>query len=73
MVGAWELAEGTVLGDFSCVGAMGQGGPPGGGGIDVPYSRGPSLQDVMPDDLRWSRCNNNGNKAHNKCHALESS
>ena len=43
MVGAWGLAEGTVLGYFSCVGAMGQGGPPGGGDVDVPNSRGPQL------------------------------
>ena len=32
----------------------------------------PNLQDViMPDDLRWTWCNNNGNKAHSKCNALE--
>ena len=34
----------------------------------------PSLGDLMPDDLRWSWCNNNSrNKAHNKYKALESS
>ena len=33
----------------------------------------PSFQDLMPDDLRWSWCNNKRNKAHNKCNALESS
>ena len=27
----------------------------------------------MLDDLRWSWCNTNRNKVHNKCHALESS
>ena len=27
----------------------------------------------MPDDLRWSWCNNNRNKVHNQCDALESS
>ena len=27
----------------------------------------------MPDDLRWSQYNNNRNKVHNKCNALESS
>ena len=27
----------------------------------------------MPDDLRWSWCNNNRNKLHNKCNTLESS
>ena len=32
----------------------------------------PSLWDLMPDDLRWSWYNNNGNKVHNKCNALES-
>ena len=33
----------------------------------------PSLWDLMPDDLRWSWCNNNDrNKVHNKC-VLESS
>ena len=35
--------------------------------------RVPNLQDLMPDDLRWSRCNNNRNKVHNKCNVLESS
>ena len=39
-----------------------------------PYITGVSnLQDLVPDDLRWSWCNNNRNKAHNKCNALESS
>ena len=33
----------------------------------------PELSDLMPDDLRWSGCNNNRNKVHNKCNALESS
>ena len=33
----------------------------------------PSLQDLMPDDLRWNWCNNNRNKVHNKCYTLESS
>ena len=27
----------------------------------------------MPDDLRWSWCDSNRNKVHNKCNALESS
>ena len=27
----------------------------------------------MPDDLRWSWCNNNRNKVHNTCNVLESS
>ena len=33
----------------------------------------PNLQDLMPDDLKQSRCNNNRNKVHNKCNMLESS
>ena len=33
----------------------------------------PSLWDLMPDDLRWSWCNNNRNKVHNKCNTFESS
>ena len=32
-----------------------------------------SLWDLMPDDPRWSWCNNNRNKVHNKYNALESS
>ena len=31
----------------------------------------PSLQDLMPDDLRRSGCNNNRNKMHNKRNVLE--
>ena len=34
-------------------------------------ARVPSLSDLMPDDLRWSWCNINKNKVHNKCNALE--
>jgi hypothetical protein len=30
-----------------------------------------NLWDLMLDDLRWSRCNNNRNKVHSKCNALE--
>ena len=33
----------------------------------------PNLQDLRPDDLRWSWCNNNRNKVPSKCHVLESS
>ena len=33
----------------------------------------PNLWDLMPGDLRWSFCNNNRNKVHNKCNELESS
>ena len=32
----------------------------------------PSLWDPVPEDLRWSWCNNNRNKARNKYNALES-
>ena len=31
------------------------------------------LWDLMPNELRWSWCNNNRNKVYNKCNALESS
>ena len=33
----------------------------------------PHLRDLMTDDLGWSWCNNNRNKMHSKCNALESS
>ena len=33
----------------------------------------PKLWDLMPNELRWSWCNNNRNKVYNKCNALESS
>ena len=33
----------------------------------------PNLWDLMPSDLRRNWCNNNRNKAYNKCNALESS
>ena len=33
----------------------------------------PNLCDLMPDPLRWSWYNNNGNKVHNTCRSLESS
>ena len=33
----------------------------------------PNLWGPMPDDLRWSWCNYNRNKVHNKCNVLESS
>ena len=31
----------------------------------------PNLRDLMPDNLRWSRCSNNRNKVHKKCHVLK--
>ena len=34
---------------------------------------GPNFWELMPDDLKWRWCNNNRNKVHNKCKALESS
>ena len=38
-----------------------------GARAESPRTRVPNLQDLMPDYLRWSRCNNNRNKMHNKC------
>ena len=32
----------------------------------------PSLWNLMPDNLTWSWCINNGNKVHNKCIVLKS-
>ena len=37
------------------------------------YIRAPNLCGQMPDDLRWSWCNINRNKVHNKCNTLGSS
>ena len=31
-----------------------------------------SLQDLKPDNLRWSQCSNDRNKGHNDCTVLES-
>ena len=31
----------------------------------------PNLWTLMPNDLRWSLCNNNRNKGHNKCNMME--
>ena len=36
-------------------------------------ARVPNLQDLMPDDLRWSWHNNNRNEVHSKYNVLESS
>lgn len=33
----------------------------------------PHLWDLMPNDLRWSWCNKNRNKMHNRCNKAESS
>ena len=41
--------------------------------LDLSSTGVTNLQDLMSDDLRWSWCNNNRNKGHNKCNALESS
>ena len=38
-----------------------------------PRTAVPNLWDLMPDDLSWSWCNNNRNKMHNTCNALEPS
>jgi len=40
--------------------------------LQPPKARVPNLQDLMPNDLRWSWCNNRS-KVHNKRNALESS
>ena len=32
----------------------------------------PNFQDLLSDDMRWRWCNNNRNKVHNECNALES-
>ena len=40
--------------------------------VYILYLRGPSLWDLMPDDLKWS-CNNNRNKGYNECKVLGSS
>ena len=38
------------------------------------YKSGVSiLWELMPDDLRWSWYNNNGNKVHSKCTEFKSS
>ena len=42
-------------------------------GIPESSPEGPSVWDLMPDDLRWSWCNHNRNIVHNKCNVLESS
>ena len=31
----------------------------------------PSLQYLMPDELRWSRCNKNRSKVHNTCNVFK--
>ena len=44
------------------------------GKLSLPLNPGvPNFLELMPDDLRWSLCNNNRNEVHNKCKALESS
>ena len=43
------------------------------GTVRYPVSGAPSLQDLMPDDLRWSSCNNNRHKVNNQHTVLESS
>ena len=41
--------------------------------VPLLWSGVPNLWDLMPDDLRWSWCNSNRNKVHDKCDVLESS
>ena len=31
----------------------------------------PRFQDLIPANMKWNSCNNNRNKVHNKCKALE--
>ena len=33
----------------------------------------PNLWELMPDELKWSWCNNDRNKVHNKYNTFESS
>ena len=40
-------------------------------GVQLSRAVFPNLWDLMPDDLRWDRCNNNRNKVYNKYNALE--
>ena len=40
-----------------------------GARAESPRTRVPNLQDLMPDYLRWSQCNNNRNKMRYKCNA----
>ena len=45
----------------------------GGPGQGCDFRTGvPNLWDLMSDDLKWSWCNNNRNKVHNRCNAFES-
>ena len=37
------------------------------------FFRVPNLQNLMPNSLRWSWCNNNRNKVHSECNVFESS
>ena len=37
-----------------------------------PRTGAPNLWGLRPGDLKWSWCNNNRNKVHNKCNAFES-
>ena len=39
-------------------------------GASLSTAQDPNLWDLMPDDLRWSLCNKNRNKVHNKCMCL---
>ena len=39
--------------------------------VSVSTAGVPNLWDLMPDNLRWRWCDNNGNKVHNECNALE--
>ena len=41
-------------------------------GFRFSISKVPNFWDLMSDDLRWSWCENNRKKAHNRCNAPES-
>lgn len=41
----------------------------GSGLVLLAPDQGPPHSDLTPDDLRWSSCNNHGNKVHNECNA----
>ena len=55
-------------------GRKGSSGGPGGPNEcnpPSPMTGAPNLQDIMPDDLKWTRYNNNRNKGHDKGNALQ--
>ena len=66
LVGTLSSVTTAIWGQLSCLGWTIYF--PRAGGTCLPFKTGvPNLQDQMPDDLRWSWCNNNRNKVHNTC------